>query len=154
MVFKGKNEKRFKNYFPENILEFGFSCKYGNYFFKSFVVEHNSVREKESKQFQFLRLIYKGSFELYKYCIYLNNPDANLINTVEKQLTYYDYFLYSKSKGLIKVEQNQQFETTRDLLRKFEFDEKFVQLIPTKIDFNDIKALLTIYDRWLMCKRD
>jgi|GEM_PF-1992983 len=151
VTFKSNSEKRFKTYFPEMIMGFGFRYKSTNYFFRQFTVNHQSILASESQQNRFLCLIYKGSFELYRDITFGVNPYTF---RDEQFLTISDNFIYSGSKGLLKVEKNSKFKSLRDLFIHAEADVRFTHTIPENLRFTDIYSLLIIYDRWLSIKRD
>jgi len=146
VTFKSNSENRYKTYFPEMILGFGFSYKSTNYFFRQFTVNHTSLIARESQQQRFLCLIYKGSYELYKDLSFVANP---YIFRTEQFLSYSDYFLYSASKGLIKIEKNKELKSLRDLFIHADTDEKFTHTIPENLSFKYTNSLLIVYDRWL-----
>lgn len=146
VVFKSKDQKRFKNYFPENISGFSYSDKDGNFFFKSFKIKHNSIFENEKERYQFLCLVYKGSYELYKDLYFVENTYVN--KRYEKYQTFTDYYLYSPDKGLFKVD-NYHYKNIIDLLKAVQVDKRFIELVPENICFENIKSLLKIYDSWI-----
>ncbi len=146
VVFKSSNQKQFLNYYPENISGFGFSDKYGNYFFKSFKIKHKSIFENGRERYEFLCLIYKGTFELYESLYFVENMYVN--QRFEKYITNTDYYLYSDIKGLVKVD-NAQYKKITDLLREAGLDNRFIEVVPENIRFENIKSLLKIYDSWI-----
>jgi len=96
-------------------------------------------------------MLYKGSLELYKNETFIENP--HMATPFEKYLKYSDYFLFSPTKGLIKVECTSQFKNIKDVFRYFEFEKKFIETIPIHASFDEIKGWLLLYDYWV-CKKE
>ncbi len=147
VLFRKKEAIHFEIFYPKDILGFGFTYKTEKFLFKRFEVSHNSLFKNESSRFQFLGLTYKGTIELYRYLNFYDNPHVNRDHI--KYETYSDYYLFTPSKGLIKVEPTDKIKTVRDLLRLFDFDEKFLKEVSDNISFKDIKKVLKLYDMWL-----
>jgi hypothetical protein len=150
VVFKSKDGGQFHTYFPESILGFGFRHESVNYFYQRFTVERNSILVSESQQYRFLSLLYKGSLELYKDITFIDNLHAN--TTHERYLSFSNYYLFSPSKGLVRVEKNHEYKNVGDILRHYEIDEKFIATIPNSANFNEIQGWLALYDYWLWMK--
>jgi len=121
--FKAKNETRFKTYYPENIREFDFRFNAVHYIYKSFQIERNSIFESESKQCRFLCLLYRGSIDLFQDVFFVTN--YNNTKKESPEISFTDYFLFSPTKNLIKVEKTNKYRRVRDLLAEFNFDNRF-----------------------------
>ncbi len=148
--FKANNDTKFRTFYPEDIREFDFGFKGVHYIFKSFQIERNSMTESESKQNRFLCLLYKGYIELYQDNLFVTNQ--NMTRTESPEISFTDFFLFSPTKSLIKVQKTDRYNTVRDLLAEYNFDERFIQGIPDNLNFKDIKNVLKLYDLWLKSK--
>ena len=87
IVFSVKDETRFKTYFPEMILGFGFTYKSINYMYQRITVQRKSIFKNEKQQYRFMRLIYSenGNFR-YKDVRMISNP--GLVSNKDKYLKY------------------------------------------------------------------
>ena len=87
IVFSVKDETRFKTYFPEMILGFGFTYKSINYMYQRITVQRKSIFKNEKQQYRFMRLIYSenGNFR-YKDVRMISN--AGLESNRDKYLKY------------------------------------------------------------------
>ena len=146
--FKSNADKLYQTFSTDMILGFGFSYKATDYVYKRFLLKSKSIFRKARQKFRFLNLIYKGNVSLYQNIINTNTPSINAFNNTN--ITYYEYFLFSNSKGLLKVAMNEQIRTMRDLLQQFDIDEQYIKEIPENTKFKDIKIIVENYDKWLL----
>ena len=87
VVFKNNNKKKFKCYFPEMIIGFGFSYDSIDYIYNRVLIERKSMVKKESLQYCFMRSIYKNSDgERYKSMETIDNP--GLQSNTNKKLKF------------------------------------------------------------------
>lgn len=59
VVFIAKNERRFKAYFPEMLLGFGFTYKSVNYVYQRVLEQRKSIFKNDRQQYRFMRLVYR-----------------------------------------------------------------------------------------------
>jgi len=150
VIFKSEGDSHFQTYFPEALTGFGFRYESVNYFYRRFKLERNSILVSESHQYRFLNLLYQGSLELYKDITFVENLHANTIH--EKYLSFSSYYLFSPSKGIVRVEKNSEYKTVGDIFRYYGLSDKFIATIPKSANFNDVKGWLALYDYWLWMK--
>ena len=71
----------------------------------------------------------------------------------EKYQIFTDYYLYSPDKGLFKVD-NSRYKNIIDLLKEVQVDNRFIELVPENICFENIKLVLKIYDSWIFLNKN
>jgi len=145
--FKGIGKKSFKTFSPGTILGFGFNYKSVDFTYRRFSLKFHGVFQKERQRFRFLCLVHAGKVELYQNSILLYNSTNKYMN--DPNTVYYDYYLFNTLNGLVKVCSNKQNKSICDLLRQFNFDEKFIGEIPETYGFTDIRLVYERYDTWL-----
>lgn len=146
--FKKNGTKSYKLLLPGSIQGFGFSYKAVVYSYKSFLLNYNSILKNEEKVNRFLLLVYKGNVQMYQnnVCIILPGKYSNN----NSYYTDFEFFLYDKPNGLLKIETNKQIKSLHDLLHKFNFDPRFIQEIPDNTEIKEIEEILNKYDKWLL----
>lgn len=63
----------------------------------------------------------------------------------------YEYYLFSESKGLKKLELTKNTKSLSDLLLFYSIEKDYLELLPVKARLKDIKTILAAYDNW--CNR-
>ena len=144
--FKAYNNNRFQTFKPEDILGFGFTYKSIDYIFCRFIIESKSIMKNERKRYRFLNLIYNGKVSLYKDLIRVNSPTYDL--TKCGSYLYYDYYLFDNLVGLKKVQIINDNKFLFDILNLYDFEKDYLDRIPVKANFKDIKMILEEYDSW------
>lgn len=145
--FKGRNDKRFKNYKPFELHCYQFTYKSVIYAFKSFEVYFTRLINQKDQIPRFLQRIFEGEICLYRDIIY-----APQMTETAKFYAYYEYYLFKQGTGLIKVEQSNNIATVKDLLQQFEVEQGFIDELSQGIRFKDIGLILEQYQRWLSSK--
>jgi len=59
VVFLAKDKDKFKTYFPEMLLGFGFTYNSTDYIYQQIKIQRKSILESEQHQLRFMRLIYE-----------------------------------------------------------------------------------------------
>jgi len=144
--FRPDSGKEYQTYTPDMIRGFAFTYETHDYYYKSFLLDYKSIFPNEKQVYRFLMLVRRGNIDLYQDVNYANNPAGNNL-----QGTYatYSYFLYTPSKGLLRVEMTDQARTVQDLLFQYGVDIRFIKEIPDNANFKDIRKILDDYDHWV-----
>lgn len=146
--FKADDETKFAIYYPESLQGFAFQYKSTQYIFNRFTLNFKSIVTSEKQRNQFLCLMYRdNNYQLYRNV--LIDPNNGLISVPDKWLRFIVYYLYSESKGIVKVEKNKKYRNLQSLLADYDFDSRFIEQLDKKIDFIDIKDVLKQYNDWL-----
>ncbi len=144
--FRESNSKKFQVYQPKEILAYGFRYKSADFIFHSSILQQKSLFKNEQERQQFLHLIYSSRISLYVDLRYSS------MLTKEQSYAYYEYYLYSSSVGLIKVEITKDIKTIHDLLLLYNVEIAFLDYIPFTTPLKDIKVVLMQYNEWIQSK--
>ena len=148
VVFRENSASDFVTYYPKSLQGFSFQYKSVHYHFNRFTLNYKSIVVSEEKRDQFLCLLYSdANYQLYRNV--LVDPANGLISVPDKWLQYTIYYLYSPSKGIVKVEKTKQYKEFRSLLSAYGFDAQFVAQLDKSTDFVDIMNVLKQYNSWL-----
>lgn len=147
LLFKEDKNKHFTAHGPKDILGFGFVYKSGYYRYRSFNIITKSLLKSERIRPRFLKLCFSGKTALYNE---RTKENRSAISSQNHMLDYYDYYLFSDKRGLIKVTQSKQFRIIADLLHYFDFDPAFIARLSASITFRDIHYVLYEYEKWMM----
>jgi len=146
--FKADDETKFTIYYPESLQGFAFQYKSTQYIFNRFTLNLKSIVTSEKQRNRFLCLMYRdNNYQLYRNV--LIDPNNGLISVPDKWLRFTVYYLYSESKGIVKVEKSKKYKNLQSLLADYDFDSRFIEQLDKKIDFIDIKDVLKQYNNWL-----
>lgn len=146
--FKDENGKKYRMLTTDSILGYGFIYHATDYRYKRFLLKYKSIFTGEDEEYRFLSLIYQGTLELYVNTRCSNLPQANQ-NYIIQHPTYYEYYMFDDSVGLIKAEMSGKIKTVRDLLKIFNVNENYIEKVPQNANFNVLQAILEKYDQWL-----
>lgn len=145
--FREEGNRRFASFAPGDIAGFGFCYKSTNFKFKAFMIEANSIVEAESIRPRFLNLVFQGEIAIYKDIVRMDNfIKAHAPH--DRFIDHYDYYLFAPEYGLQRAVRTKQYTTVADLLKAFELDDGFLQLLPFNARFKDIIYILQAYERW------
>jgi len=142
--FKGRNDKRFKNYKPFELHGYEFTYNSVIYVFKSFDVYFTRLINQKDQIPRFLQRIFEGEICLYRDIIY-----APQMTESAKFHAYYEYYLFKSNIGLFKVEATNSIETVNDLLIKYDVEHEFIEELSPGVRFKDIGLILEQYKQWL-----
>ncbi|NDP20859.1 MAG: hypothetical protein GZ091_07240 [Paludibacter sp.] len=99
VVFVARHEKRFKTYFPEMLLGFGFTYNSTDYIFQKIIVQRKSIFKSEKQQYRFMRFVYEGNGgSRYK--------DVQLIPNPGLQMNEDEYIKYNMN--LLRIKRNKK----------------------------------------------
>jgi hypothetical protein len=144
--FRKEGEKDFETYTPDMIGGFAFTFESHDYYYKSFLLDYRSIFPNEKQVYRFLMLVHRGNIDLYQDVKYTGNAAGT---SVQGTYATYSYYLYTPSKGLLRVEMTDQARTVQDLLFQYGVDIRFIKEIPANANFKDIRKILDDYDRWV-----
>ncbi|MBN1119059.1 MAG: hypothetical protein JXA77_17750 [Bacteroidales bacterium] len=145
--FREINQKKYTLYVPEDIMAFGFSFKKVDYHFKSMGLEFYNRFRSEQIEPRFLCLIYKNDIELYKNMVRTHGFVSNK-NYNKNSIVYYDYYLYSEDVGLTQINTNKDHKNIRELLARYGVEQEFLETLPPKTNYKNIKSILVDYFDW------
>jgi len=103
VVFIAKNEKRFKTYFPEMLLGFGFTYRSVNYVYHRIMEQRKSIFKSERQQYRFMRLVYQEEGGV-RYKDVRLAPNPGLQSNEDKYLRFNTHLFRIKKENKIKVE--------------------------------------------------
>jgi hypothetical protein len=146
ITFKSNTGKSFSTYSPGMILSFGFNYNSTDYTYKTFLVEYRSIFQNGKQQLRFLNLLHHGRLDLYQNEICILKPEN--VQSGADYMKYYEYFIYSDSKGLLRIGANDHTRSMQDLLRQTGMEEDFIRELPKDTEFKDILYILENYDDW------
>lgn len=149
VFFKENGYSHFQSYTPKDIRAFGFNYQSTDYIFRSFVLVTKDLFNKEQKRYRFLSLEYNGRISLLCDLVYTINR-MNYTSQRDYYITY-EYYLFSESKGLKKLELTKNTKSLSDLLLFYSIEKDYLELLPVKARLKDIKTILAAYDNW--CNR-
>lgn len=144
--FKELNSKRFKTYYPIDLISFNFRFRNIEYNFKRFDLEMKSIVNAQEVKPRFLQLIHQSKILLYRDIVKIYPYQvADKIS----QYSFVDYYLFSESVGLIKSVASKEYKTLQDLLITYDCEKAFLKKLPSKIQFNEVHSILNAYEKWL-----
>jgi hypothetical protein len=111
VVFIGKNEKRFKAYFPEMLLGFGFTYRSVDYVYNRVLEQRKSIFKNDRQQYRFLRLVYFEEGGV-RYKDVRMAPNPGLQSNEDKCLKFNTHLFRLKKENKMKVEKH---DTIRNL---------------------------------------
>ena len=152
--FKSNESNKFNRFQADQISGYGFRFESLDYIFKSFIIESNTPIKKEKKRYRFLKLYHYGETCLYidmlRITTYENLETEEYSFSHNNSSIYYDYnyYLYNNLIGLSKVEKSKEIESIEELLYLYDFKKDFIESLPNKTEFKDIKAIMVAYEIW------
>lgn len=145
--FRENGTGRFEFFKPNEIAGFGFEYKSIHYKFRAFSIETNSIIESERKRHRFLMLLYQGEVAVYKDILRMVNFIAEK-GLADRLIVHYDYYLFNEKQGLKRAIRTADYRTVSDLLRLYEIEQDFINLLPANVRFKDIIEILQEFERW------
>ncbi|MCA1745964.1 MAG: hypothetical protein LC643_09760 [Bacteroidales bacterium] len=145
--FRESGNGRFQSFIPNEIAGFGFEYKTIHYKFRAFSIETYSIIESERKRHRFLMLLYQGEVAVYKDIVRMANFIAEN-GLADRFIDHYDYYLFNEKQGLKRAIRTAHYKTVSDLLRLYEIEQDFIDLLPSDVRFKDLVEILQGYERW------
>jgi len=103
VVFIAKNEKRFKAYFPEMILGFGFIYKSVNYDYRRVIEQRKSIFRNDRQQYRFMRIEYNKA-DVVSYKDVRMGPNPGLRSNEDEYLKFNTHIIRIKRESNVKAE--------------------------------------------------
>ncbi|MEI7502924.1 MAG: hypothetical protein WCJ61_06540 [Paludibacter sp.] len=110
VVFVAKDKYKFKTYFPEMLLGYGFSYNSMDYIYQQITVKRKSIIRSERHQLRFMRVMYEGNIgSRYKDMQMIPNPGL--------QINKDKYIKYNTNLFRIKrnIKQTEQKDSLKSL---------------------------------------
>jgi len=111
VVFIAKNEKRFRAYFPEMLLGFGFTYISTDYVYRRVLEQRKSIFKNDRQQYRFMRLVYHEEGGV-RYKDVRMAPNPGLQSNEDKYLKINTHLFRIKKESKVKVEKR---DTIRNL---------------------------------------
>jgi hypothetical protein len=111
VVFIAKNEKRFKTYFPEMLLGFGFTYRSVNYVYQRVLEQRKSIFKSDMQQYRFLRLVYQDEGGV-RYKDVRMAPNPGLQSNEDEYMKFNTHLFRIKKENGLKIEKR---DTIRNL---------------------------------------
>ncbi len=140
------------DYSPDMIREFGFTYYGSDYKFESSCLHYKSVVKSERTRHRFLNVVHRGSITLLRDCRMLQHAvaasDAGRNGNIE-YLNYYDYYLYSTDRKLIRMFSSEETKDINVVLERLGMHKRFLNSIE-RVKVRELSDVLYQYDLWLL----
>lgn len=110
VVFKEEGMKRFRTYFPEMILGFGFRYNSIGYVYQRIIVHRKSIIKREQQQYRFMRLICQNE-DGDRYKDVRMTPNPGLQSNEDKYLKYNTHFFRIRNNKIQNTEKNDSLKS-------------------------------------------
>lgn len=109
VVFITNDGIKFKTYFPEMLLGFGFTYNSTNYVYRQIKIKRKSIFKSEQFQYRFMRLIDEGKFGS-RYKDVQISPNPGLQINEDEHIKY--------NSNLFRIKRNSKEMESKDTLKK------------------------------------
>jgi len=140
VFFKSLTGKRFNEFFPRDIIEYGFILDEVKYRYISKEVKPVWGRNNG----KFYLQIMKGAIDLYELRLFMDNHDR-FSNPYGMRII--EYYIFDKDENLISVGKNNNYRTVAEFLSKnLNLEKEVLAKVTQGRNFKDIREIVRSYN--------